>query len=917
MQHRNSLNTFNQSNLNQQWRRKSFTPLDPRRITKNKNKQRNPIQTLKQSVSKIVKLCESGFFTEEQFNIIHEMANDLQNLKEINEKNKSESENVLKMWNDFTEEINNIIETDENERIKTFIISQMKKLKKIISSVFESKRLYGADHATVLNYQTKMKQFCNDILQLANDFGNSKAYIIVDLKKFHHNIMSEYNTFYNLLIVDPKKRQQIIHECCNIVKEAEKSMSINFEGLDFPIKKGIRLSQEKIRKIFENKDIVDKTIIEQKESPNRAKLFDRSIQKDQFEPSMKLLPKIYIKTKVPNSPNDDKSSRSSKLSKADQSLNPKIQSEISMLDSKIKSTQNGQQVIADDLNKKSLLLKERSDLQKKLFDTTKNYQNEIAELNKEIEKLRAENVRINKYDGDVSPFIDPSFIEEMQAKYLEAEIVFYSDLVDVKNDIVRSYEDELDSLKAINDTLLNGIKEHKTSLINKFDNKKFEMGIHSSSSSSIVSPADFFTLSSSENLKKPRPSIPIPDKDRSFNNSTPSPVHSNSNSHDSDYSNKPNYRHSFNNSTGNSSRCNNSDYQNLGSDYEQTHEDDKIHSLGCLSQDNSKKETSEGNIPVRNETNIENKLDDGSFETFPNNNNDRENEPEMENQNINAFIEEDTNRLKSEINDLKSELRSLNSQFYSLRTDNNEITHIKDSLYSIKEIEHAAELLRVQNNMLYDDVKTLEEMLQNEDQRLQIFIASQPLRVRSSSAEARAALEERLEFLQNELSKLQNLKEQELSNNSKKMQHRKSSPSNMRQLKLYEVAEKSRETFLSLEKSRNNFEKVIGKSKEIIKEIESTETQCKKKMDLFLPKCSQNDMMLVQLKIENSRISSNLEYIQNEALRISRKFGGIPNGKGVRRALLSLKRTSSTVMSRNPSKAQEAIKEFNSNPNSP
>ncbi|OHT11806.1 hypothetical protein TRFO_18588 [Tritrichomonas foetus] len=1175
-------------------KRKSFIPPDPRRFVAAKNKSsddENPLQVFKKSIIRISKACVNGFFTEEQLISFRDLLNDILEEGESSITKKSDPEITLELCEKFQQILSQVFGMNETERKAQFLISQIDKLIDTVSTIFESKRLWGSDANISTDYFNQIKQNCYSIFELTqNDFNAASETILSQLEILHQNFMGEYTEFFNIMIPDKNKKQKSIFECCSIIKEAEKSISANIAALDLPVKKNMQQFEQTIQKVFNDDSNDDFSEIKKQTEMRRHRKSESSVQKnygnssqDSSKPvqgrlysmslkrhsldfrgnkikSPRVQPRVHLANKPPekNIHNDDdklsvsskssKTSHASRTSKAGQHFDSKIKSEIDKLESTLKSTQIGTQLMIDEVNRKAELLKERSNLQKEIFDANQKAQNEIKELEAEIDKLRAEYVKMNKYDGDIGPFLDPQFAEETKQRYLESDIEYLSNLVEVRSDMIRFYEDELDSIKAINNSFLN----KNTSPSENPKTKKFQV-----SSSSSASPADFFTFSSSEALKK------VGNLNHNINNKKSNKENTNNNSSNqnnyqknvqnnnenqndthnkiklnndqsnnetkseeenvgneesvkkaevvqinndltndsqnnnenqriirknkfdssySDYSNKPNI---FNNSsdaqsTDLNSGKNNSDYQNLGSEYDQFHQnssDDKVQSLEMLqaklskfspsgensSQSESNKiknggifNVSSSETPSDNENegynenkneNIESKEkiehvedeysndnnqerqkivaheeekeergnnssekreeetqfdedDRGNEEKFyeeeeeekidnkeqhkheerysgeeeetkiakenkgngdeqenneessednlqeinrensngenmKSNENKSEYESEISNQKMNEnengnennkenrdesdsedekdddkptpydFIKEDTDRLKEEISDLKAQLRTINSEYFALRNENNKIIHLTDSTFRTKEIELSAELLRVENNTLYNSFKEIEERIQNEEQRLQIFIASQPLRVRSSTAEANSALEKRIQYLKASLEKIGNVETASDSNPQKS--------SKRKVLKLYEVSEHARDTFIALEKARNRFSKILESLKVQMDELEYMEHNCGRKMKQFLPKSSKNDLLIIRIESENARLETEIENIENEALRITRKFGGVPSGKGIRRAILSLKRTAATTISRNPSKAQEAIRNYNLN----
>ncbi|KAK8899247.1 hypothetical protein M9Y10_001558 [Tritrichomonas musculus] len=274
------------------------------------------------------------------------------------------------------------------------------------------------------------------------------------------------------------------------------------------------------------------------------------------------------------------------------------------------------------------------------------------------------------------------------------------------------------------------------------------------------------------------------------------------------------------------------------------------------------------------------------------------------------YLEEDSKRLKNEITDLKYQNFISNAQKVSTRKEVFDYISLKTK--SNKELEVSAEVIRLQNKDLVEKIKEIDGFIQDEEKLIQLFIASQPKTVMNATAEANAALQMRLPLIQQDSKRIADINQRNENISETKSSHktRSSKIKEKRTLKLYDVSEKAREVFMSLEKARANLSETIEKAKYLLNDLEKDEEACKQKSESFMKTASEDSAFFVRIQIENERIESELKNVEEEALRISRRFGGVPSGKGTRRALLSLKRTTSTLINRNQTRAMEALQNY-------
>ena len=270
----------------------------------------------------------------------------------------------------------------------------------------------------------------------------------------------------------------------------------------------------------------------------------------------------------------------------------------------------------------------------------------------------------------------------------------------------------------------------------------------------------------------------------------------------------------------------------------------------------------------------------------------------------------DNARLQQDKTDLSAQLSELSKQKMSLMREQMAAMRIElDGLP--KDASKVIRVTQLNTQLLNDQIIELENMRKFEEHQIQLFITTQPLRVRNSIAEANVGLQARLrgtidkkQVLQEKRTKMgAEWKEVDAKLNEIAKQKRRGP---IKMLKLCDVSESARSAFLNLEKSRGLLKRTIEKIDITMKEYNAAAAQARRKYeflkDVAQRTSSQPDLLLLRMNIENARLAEEINKIETLSQSITRRYDIASQPKGLTRSLAALKRVIGLVINRARSK---------------
>ena len=922
--------------MNKPTSRRNTILAPPRKeITPKKNVD-SPNKSLNNCIVRVNKACVDGFFSSSSLMQLKEKLDAI--ISSCASDPQITEDRLMGLWSDFQAAVEAILGMDPPVRKRVFVEDELAYFLAKIDKTKDRVRLWGSELNAVTQVWKRIHESVEAILEKAKTLDAESESVCLRqlgamLNQLHHGLLTDFGEFFSGVISDKAERTRVVFDCCFVVKKLMGAVdpAAKWKAKDAAVRNAMKRAEIAIKRKFDPSYEPEVVFVEEEvgrsESPRRMRmsfgdtessarymserlpvgrksLDDTSSLKRKLWGSMekeqrqknkpkRVQPKIEL-TPAKDEKAQDNWETASVVSTASQK-SQKREEDLGELAAELKRMREEESSLSEQISeiRKQLaaLKRKRSQVLQQKADVYDAEQEKVEDLKQEIELLRQDLIHLQK---DEAAMIE-SQEEQSGSATIEREVTILDEACEMFTGTVQSMEDELDHLTNLNNLLKSGGKQRVTREHHSYSSseeitpnpRRPVLKLKDDSSEEAQEPSDFgylqdaFKMSEQKRHQSETEFRPWKPMEEEEDNHDSEEAKASGDEPGSDFSNEPN-RHFSNGS------------QDLdGFDFNFTKEQ-KIQSTDSGEKEDEDKEKEEATH------------DDKDDRTQTKRDEKQQRSPEKED----ILLGRDNARLQQDKTDLSAQLSDLSKQKMSLMREQMAAMRIElDGLP--KDTSKVIRVTQLNTQLLNDQIIELESMRKFEEQQIQLFITTQPLRVRNSIAEANVGLQARLretidkkQVLQEKRTKMgAQWKEVDTKLNEIAKQKRRGP---IKMLKLCDVSEPARAAFLNLEKSRALLKRTIEKIDVTMKEYNAAAAQARRKYeflkDVAQRTSSEPDLLLLRMNIENARLAEEINKIETLSQSITRRYDIASQPKGLTRSLAALKRVIGLVINRARSK---------------
>ena len=915
--------------MNKPTSRRNTILAPPRKeITPKKNVD-SPNKSLNNCIVRVNKACVDGFFSSSSLMQLKEKLDAI--ISACASDPQISEERLMGLWSDFQAAVEAVLGMDPPVRKRAFVEDELAYFLAKIDKTKDRVRLWGSELNAVTQVWKRIHESVDAILEKAKSLdGESEGVCLRQLgamlNQLHHGLLTDFGEFFGGVISDKAERTRVVFDCCFVVKKLMGAVdpAAKWKAKDVAVRNAMKRAEIAIKRKFDPSYEPEVVFVEEEvgrsESPRRMRMSfgdtessarymsERlpvgrkslddtsslkrklwgSIEKEQRQKNKpkRVQPKIEL-TPAKEEKAQDNWETASVVSTASQK-SQKREEDLTELAAELKRMKEEESSLSEQIaeirKQLAALKRKRSQILQQKADVYDAEQEKVEDLKQEIELLRQDYIHLQK---DEAAMIEAQE-EQSGSATIEREVAILDEACEMFTGTVQSMEDELDHLTNLNNLLKSGGKQRVTREHHSYSSseeitpnpRRPVLKLEDDSSEEGQEPSDFgylqdsFKMSEQKRHQSETEFRPWKSIEEEEDNHDSEEAKASGDEPGSDFSNEPN-KHFSNGS------------QDLdGFDFSFTKEQ-KI-------QSTDSEETEQDKEGKNDEP--EQKSNDEKQQRSP--------------EKGDSLLGRDNARLQQDKTDLSAQLSELSKQKMSLMREQMAAMRIElDGLP--KDASKVIRVTQLNTQLLNDQIIELENMRKFEEHQIQLFITTQPLRVRNSIAEANVGLQARLrgtidkkQVLQEKRTKMgAEWKEVDAKLNEIAKQKRRGP---IKMLKLCDVSESARSAFLNLEKSRGLLKRTIEKIDITMKEYNAAAAQARRKYeflkDVAQRTSSQPDLLLLRMNIENARLAEEINKIETLSQSITRRYDIASQPKGLTRSLAALKRVIGLVINRARSK---------------
>ena len=915
--------------MNKPTSRRNTILAPPRKeITPKKNVD-SPNKSLNNCIVRVNKACVDGFFSSSSLMQLKEKLDAI--ISACASDPQISEERLMGLWSDFQAAVEAVLGMDPPVRKRAFVEDELAYFLAKIDKTKDRVRLWGSELNAVTQVWKRIHESVDAILEKAKSLdGESEGVCLRQLgamlNQLHHGLLTDFGEFFGGVISDKAEQTRVVFDCCFVVKKLMGAVdpAAKWKAKDVAVRNAMKRAEIAIKRKFDPSYEPEVVFVEEdvgrSESPRRMRMSfgdtessarymsERlpvgrkslddtsslkrklwgSIEKEQRQKNKpkRVQPKIEL-TPAKEEKAQDNWETASVVSTASQK-SQKREEDLTELAAELKRMKEEESSLSEQIaeirKQLAALKRKRSQILQQKADVYDAEQEKVEDLKQEIELLRQDYIHLQK---DEAAMIEAQE-EQSGSATIEREVAILDEACEMFTGTVQSMEDELDHLTNLNNLLKSGGKQRVTREHHSYSSseeitpnpRRPVLKLEDDSSEEGQEPSDFgylqdsFKMSEQKRHQSETEFRPWKSIEEEEDNHDSEEAKASGDEPGSDFSNEPN-KHFSNGS------------QDLdGFDFSFTKEQ-KI-------QSTDSEETEQDKEGKNDEP--EQKSNDEKQQRSP--------------EKGDSLLGRDNARLQQDKTDLSAQLSELSKQKMSLMREQMAAMRIElDGLP--KDASKVIRVTQLNTQLLNDQIIELENMRKFEEHQIQLFITTQPLRVRNSIAEANVGLQARLrgtidkkQVLQEKRTKMgAEWKEVDAKLNEIAKQKRRGP---IKMLKLCDVSESARSAFLNLEKSRGLLKRTIEKIDITMKEYNAAAAQARRKYeflkDVAQRTSSQPDLLLLRMNIENARLAEEINKIETLSQSITRRYDIASQPKGLTRSLAALKRVIGLVINRARSK---------------
>lgn len=204
---------------------KSLAPSKPR----NRNKSSASSSDFKSIILKVNKACMDAFFTDESLVEMRNLLNDVLYIGSDIIDSSENSVQVFEAWDKFVKYVSIVFSRNEIQRRIDYVLNQLSQMNSKVNFAAENSGLWGNKFiemrvawSEIQKDINALENNCQDIVPdlPQNDANAMLKKLTTALEKLHHNFMTDYTPFFNLIVPDRSERTRVVYDCCYMIKQA-------------------------------------------------------------------------------------------------------------------------------------------------------------------------------------------------------------------------------------------------------------------------------------------------------------------------------------------------------------------------------------------------------------------------------------------------------------------------------------------------------------------------------------------------------------------------------------------------------------------------------------------------------------------------------------------------------------------------